>query len=63
MFPDSVTCEGDEAYLAQFAKISQGDLNPMCAALGNNLLITRYLIPPLLRKLTIYIENNFKKTI
>ena len=46
MFPDSVTCEGDEAYLAQFAKISQGDLNPMCAALGNNLLITRYLILP-----------------
>jgi len=33
-FPDSVTSEGDEAYLAQFAKISQGDLNPMCAALG-----------------------------
>jgi len=34
LFPDSVTTEDDETFFAQYAKISQGDLNPMCAALG-----------------------------
>merc|ERR1719295_1834009 len=32
--PDQVQSEDDEAYLAQFAKICQGNLNPMCAAMG-----------------------------
>eukprot|EP00088_Acartia_fossae_P034488 TRINITY_DN353_c0_g1_i1.p1 TRINITY_DN353_c0_g1~~TRINITY_DN353_c0_g1_i1.p1 ORF type:complete len:1113 (+),score=407.62 TRINITY_DN353_c0_g1_i1:244-3582(+) len=34
MFPEAVASEADEAYLKQFANICQGDVNPMCAALG-----------------------------